>query len=350
MFTSVFASLDAKRPIHRSATPDSWEVCLHEMSYTASLSGRFGTSFYWHSRSAIYSYPWSPELLRSQNVAERQRLKLYVACIRAAAIVEPEATRIQPYAAPEAVKKTQCAKSVGWCRSANKNAVTTTAPALPVVRAKTGSRHPLKNDSSRTGPSETPRSSNSARVPARQRPVTRRFRSRTLKRRLTTSHWHLNLAGAYRRRSGPHCMHDVFISYSRKDIEFARRLEKALRNYEPPKGLKLPSRNLNVFRDEEDFTGAEYFTSLDRHLRESSKFIVICSPHARASPYVNDEIQRFARLHGPENILSVLVAGIPNNEAVAGQGGKLKMSARDAARVLGISHQRVHQLAHDPSR
>lgn len=27
------------------------------------------------------------------------------------------------------------------------------------------------------------------------------------------------------------------------------------------------------------------------------------------------------------------------------QGGKLKMSARDAARVLGISHQRVHQLA-----
>ena len=29
------------------------------------------------------------------------------------------------------------------------------------------------------------------------------------------------------------------------------------------------------------------------------------------------------------------------------QGGKLKMSARDAARVLGVSHQRVHQLAHD---
>jgi predicted RNase H-like HicB family nuclease len=27
------------------------------------------------------------------------------------------------------------------------------------------------------------------------------------------------------------------------------------------------------------------------------------------------------------------------------RGGKLKMSARDAARVLGISHQRVHQLA-----
>jgi predicted RNase H-like HicB family nuclease len=33
------------------------------------------------------------------------------------------------------------------------------------------------------------------------------------------------------------------------------------------------------------------------------------------------------------------------------QGGKLKMSARDAARVMGISHQRVHQLANEgPSR
>jgi predicted RNase H-like HicB family nuclease len=29
------------------------------------------------------------------------------------------------------------------------------------------------------------------------------------------------------------------------------------------------------------------------------------------------------------------------------RGGKLKMSARDAARLLGVSHQRVHQLGHD---
>ena len=29
------------------------------------------------------------------------------------------------------------------------------------------------------------------------------------------------------------------------------------------------------------------------------------------------------------------------------RGGRLKMSARDAARLLGLSHQRVHQLAHE---
>ena len=33
------------------------------------------------------------------------------------------------------------------------------------------------------------------------------------------------------------------------------------------------------------------------------------------------------------------------------RGGRLKMSARDAARVLGLSHQRVHQLAQEkPAR
>ena len=29
------------------------------------------------------------------------------------------------------------------------------------------------------------------------------------------------------------------------------------------------------------------------------------------------------------------------------RGGRLKMSARDAARLLGLSHQRVHQLTQD---
>ncbi len=61
----------------------------------------------------------------------------------------------------------------------------------------------------------------------------------------------------------PTFLNDAFISYSRKDREFAAKLEKALNNYKPPKGLNLPRRNLVVFRDEEDFTGVEYHASLD---------------------------------------------------------------------------------------
>ena len=48
--------------------------------------------------------------------------------------------------------------------------------------------------------------------------------------------------------------HDVFISYSRLDLEFARRLEKALKAYAPPRGLPIPQRRLSVFRDEHDLT------------------------------------------------------------------------------------------------
>jgi hypothetical protein len=110
-------------------------------------------------------------------------------------------------------------------------------------------------------------------------------------------------------------VNDAFISYSRKDREFAARLEKVLRNYKPPKGLNLPQRNLVVFRDEEDFTGVEYHASLEKHLKNSRKMIVICSPHARKRQFVNDEIRLFAQERGKENIIPVLISGIPNNEA-----------------------------------
>ena len=114
-------------------------------------------------------------------------------------------------------------------------------------------------------------------------------------------------------------INDAFISYSRKDREFAGALEKALESYKPPKGLSLVQKNLVVFRDEEDFTGVEYHKSIDEHLKSSAKLIVVCSPDARKSTYVNDEILRFARTRGANNIIPVLLRGIPNNEAKAEQ-------------------------------
>lgn len=110
-------------------------------------------------------------------------------------------------------------------------------------------------------------------------------------------------------------MHDAFISYSRRNADFARRLEKALKEFKPPRDLKVPQRYLDVFRDETDFTGVEYYQSVERHLGESTKLIVICSPAARASVYVGDEIRRFAQKHGADSIIPILLDGVPNNEA-----------------------------------
>jgi TIR domain/WD domain, G-beta repeat len=116
---------------------------------------------------------------------------------------------------------------------------------------------------------------------------------------------------------------DAFISYSRRDRSFAVLLEKALEAYSPPRGLALPSRALQVFRDESDFTGVEYHESVSKHLSNSAKLIVLCSPHARASEYVNDEIRRFVQSRGAGNVVPVLVSGKANNEAGPEQEGEM---------------------------
>lgn len=113
--------------------------------------------------------------------------------------------------------------------------------------------------------------------------------------------------------------HDAFISYSRRDREFARALGDTLENYRPPKDLGVAQRHLDIFRDEEDFTGVEYHTAVSRHLRESGRLILVCSPHSRQSQYVNGEIRDFVALRSADDIIPMLIAGLPNNEARPGQ-------------------------------
>ena len=109
-------------------------------------------------------------------------------------------------------------------------------------------------------------------------------------------------------------LHDAFISYSRSDRDFAAALEARLERYRPPPDLGRPTRHLEIFRDEQDFTGADYTTAVERHLLASRKLIVVCSPAARASAYVAQEIRMFAAAKGSEHIITLLLRGIPNNE------------------------------------
>ncbi|MFC1569124.1 TIR domain-containing protein [bacterium] len=107
---------------------------------------------------------------------------------------------------------------------------------------------------------------------------------------------------------------DAFISYSREDIGFAKSLEDALENFKAPKGLRLLREHLNIFRDESDMFGTEYFHSIEKHLRNSRNLIVICSPSARKSKFVNDEIIRFSAVNPMGRIIPIILKGIPNNE------------------------------------
>lgn len=110
---------------------------------------------------------------------------------------------------------------------------------------------------------------------------------------------------------------DVFLSYSRKDKDFAVRLENALESYRFPKSLKNVKRGLNVFRDESDIEAADdYHRSIEQYLKGSTKLVVICSPDARKSQYVEDEIRRFIQTRGEHDIVPVLFRGKANNETV----------------------------------
>ena len=109
--------------------------------------------------------------------------------------------------------------------------------------------------------------------------------------------------------------YDVFITYSRSDSVFAERLQGALEGFTPAADLDVPQRRLRVFRDVSDLTGTEYFRAIEAHLSKSRTLMVICSPTARASQYVNDEIRRFARQGRSGQIIPLLLSGIPNNEA-----------------------------------
>ncbi len=114
-------------------------------------------------------------------------------------------------------------------------------------------------------------------------------------------------------------LYDAFISYNALDNKFAEKLEKILENYIPPKDLDVPRKRLNIFRFQTDMTGTEYYSAIEERIKSSAKLIVICSPNARKSKYVNDEINRFVDFNDPHNIIPVLIDGIPNNEAIKGE-------------------------------
>ena len=115
---------------------------------------------------------------------------------------------------------------------------------------------------------------------------------------------------------------DVFLSYSRKDEDFGRKLEEALESYTLPKDVNSRSiarKRLNVFRDKKDLVPnqADYYQAIEGYLNQSRYLVVICSPNARSSPYVDAEIEAFLRSNEANRVIPVLLSGKPNNDSQA---------------------------------
>ncbi len=113
---------------------------------------------------------------------------------------------------------------------------------------------------------------------------------------------------------------DIFISYSRKDQDFARKLHAALNAYHPPRSLPLPQRRIHAFLDTLDYAGADYNPEIRKNLQNASKLLVICSPNAVKSRFVGPEIDDFLSLHQAADgtsrvdVIPLILDGLPLNE------------------------------------
>ena len=114
----------------------------------------------------------------------------------------------------------------------------------------------------------------------------------------------------------------AFLSYSHADTTWAKWLHKALEGYRIDKDLvgretaygPVPRTLRPIFRDRDDFSAGHSLTEQTLAALEASQFlIVICSPNAARSQYVNEEIRRFKALGRADRVIPVIVDGEPGD-------------------------------------
>ena len=99
-------------------------------------------------------------------------------------------------------------------------------------------------------------------------------------------------------------------------------MHRSLESYRLPPRLRggqgshgpLPERLTPIFRDREDLSSAgQLGPQIELALAESEALVVVCSPEAARSPYVESEVLAFKRSGRSDRILAFIVAGEPNS-------------------------------------
>ena len=115
----------------------------------------------------------------------------------------------------------------------------------------------------------------------------------------------------------------AFISYCSKDARWATWLHRAIETYNipatfiqhtTPSGDVAPRRLHPVFRDRDELpASADLGQVIESALANSRYLIVICSPNAARSRWVNREIELFHKLDRHAQVLALIVDGEPNS-------------------------------------
>jgi formylglycine-generating enzyme required for sulfatase activity len=181
----------------------------------------------------------------------------------------------------------------------------------------------------------------------------------------------------------------AFLSYSHSDTKWAKWLHGRLEDFRIEKDLSgratstgpIPNSLRPIFRDRDEFTAGHSLTEQTlTALDESAALIVLCSPAAAQSRYVNEEVRLFKQRHSDRPVIPVIAEGKPGDagheclapavrykvssdgtiteepiEALAadlrdeGDGPELAL-AKVIARLLGLSTDDVFQRAQRDQR
>lgn len=113
----------------------------------------------------------------------------------------------------------------------------------------------------------------------------------------------------------------AYISYSHQNERWAKWLLHAIESYRVPRKLvgmttkvgEVPARVRPVFRDRDELSSAtDLGSTVHDALFNSENLLIICSPAAAKSHWVNEEIREFARLGKTDRIFCVIVEGEPD--------------------------------------
>jgi len=105
----------------------------------------------------------------------------------------------------------------------------------------------------------------------------------------------------------------AFISYSHQDEKWARWLHKGLETYRIPKHVVRQhglgsNRLIPIFRDREELASSgDLSTTIQQALSDSESLVVICSPAASESRWVNEEIKHFKQMGKADRVYCLLV-------------------------------------------
>lgn len=111
----------------------------------------------------------------------------------------------------------------------------------------------------------------------------------------------------------------AFISYASKDEKFARRLHRSLEGYGIPKsvgdfdltGGGRKNRIYPVFRDREELSAGDLDARIEAALRASAALIIVCSPNAATSLWVQKEIEFFISLGRRDRVFCIIADTAP---------------------------------------